>query len=172
MSIDCNNITKNNNLLTIINDDSYNNNINKQKDYKKTNTFYLNTDNLSKNKSLEKYVLKKNYFPQTIEKTKIKEIGWSPEASKYKSRICCSSVAFNIISPSLKSFSQTKKDIDLYNKNNLSKAHFMSDYIDMSSHGKILREDLNNKLRKNNKALHKKNFVAFRDLNNVYKDLI
>ena len=169
-----------NNLLPIIKDKSNNPKLNshtKQKDYKKSDIFYLINDDLSKNKSSEKYLFKKNYMPPKIEKkqkTNINEVGWSPKSQRNKSRIGCSSVAFNILSPSLKSFSPLKKDIDLLNKNNFEKAPLMSEYIDMCKPGEInLRQEFTDKFNENKNVFHKKNFcAAYGDLYHEYKDLV
>ena len=174
MSLDCSDSTKNYNTLTNRNDNTntkYNNN--KQKDYKQSDIFNLINDNLSKNKSSEKYLFRKNYFPQPRKKTNICDIGWSPK-EHYISRIGCSSVAFNILSPHLKSFSQMKKDIDLSNKNNFNKVHVISEYIDMCRVGEMnLREDFKDKLNENKNIFHRKNYcAAYNDLHHEYKDLV
>ena len=167
-------------LLPIINNRNNNliiNDNNKQKDYRQSDIFYLINNNLSKNKSSEKYLFKKNYAPQKIEnikKTGINEVGWSPKGEKNKSRIGCSSVAFNILSPDLKHFAPMKKDIDLLNKNNFEKAPLMSEYVDMCKPGDInLRQEFSEKLNENKNVFHKKNYcAAYNDLHHEYKDLI
>ncbi len=173
ISIDCNDVKKND-ILTNINDNIYNNNINKQKDYKQSDIFNLINDNLSKNKSSEQYLFNKNNNPQTIEKTSINEIGWSPKRQNYKSRINCSSVAFNILSPSLRGIAKMKKDIDVLNRNNFDKMHLMSEYIDICKPGEInLREEFNDKFNENKNIFHKKNYcAAYSDLHHEYKDLV
>ena len=178
-SIDYNDITKSNNIFPKINIKIHNTNHknNNQKDYKKSDIFYLINDKLSKDKSSEKYLFKRNYFPKALEsekKTSINEVGWSPKGHKNKSRIGCSSVAFNILSPSLKSFAQMKKDIDLQNKNNFDKAHLMSEYIDMCNPGDSnLRDEYTDKFNKDQNVFHKKNYcAAYNDLHHEYKDLV
>ena len=156
-----------------INDNSNN----KQKDYKKSDIFYLINDNLSKNKSSEQYLFKQNYMPPKIEnekKTSIIKIGWLPKFQSNKSRIGCSSVAFNIISPGLKNTSPMKKDIDLLNKNNFEKPPLMSEYVDISKPGDTPnRQDYYDKLNENKNVFHKKNYcAAYNDLHHEYKDLI
>ena len=175
MSLNCSDSTKNYNTLTNRNDNMYSkNNNNKQKDYKQSDIFNLINDNLSKNKSSEKYLFNKNYYPQTIEKTSINDIGWSPKGQNYKSRINCSSVPFNILSPNLRSITQIKKDIDVLNHNNFDKIHLMSEFIDMCKPGEInLREEFNDKLNENKNIFHKKNYcAAYSDLHHEYKDLV
>ena len=154
--------------------DNYNN---KQKDYKQSDIFYLINDNLSKNKSSEQYLFKKNYMPPKIDnekKTSIIKAGWLPKFQSNKSRISCSSVAFNIISPSLKNTSPMKKDIDLLNKNNFEKSPIMSEYVDISKPGDTpIRQDYYDKLNENKNVFHKKNYcAAYNDLHHEYKDLI
>ena len=161
-------------LLPIINNKKNNKN---QKDYRQSDIFYLINNNLSKNKSSEKYLFKENYAPtklENIKKTKLNEVGWSPKGEKNKSRIGCSSVAFNILSPNFKNFSPMKKDIDLFNKNNFEKAPLMSEYVDMCKPGDInLREDFSEKLNKNKNIFHKKDYcAAYYDLHHEYKDLV
>ena len=169
-----------NNIFPNINDrpiNKNNNYNNKQKDYKQSDIFYLINDNLSKNKSSEQYLFKKNYMPPKIEnekKTSIIEIGWLPNFKSNKSRIGCSSVAFNIISPGLKNTSPMKKDIDLLNKNNFEKPPLMSEYVDISKPGDTpQRQDYYDKLNENKNVFHKKNYcAAYNDLHHEYKDLI
>ena len=169
-----------NNILPDINNkpintnDNYNN---KQKDYKQSDIFYLINDNLSKNKSSEQYLFKKNYMPPKIDnekKTSIIKAGWLPKFQSKKSRISCSSVAFNIISPGLKNTSPMKKDIDLLNKNNFEKSPIMSEYVDISKPGDTpIRQDYYDKLNENKNVFHKKNYcAAYNDLHHEYKDLI
>ena len=169
-----------NNILPDINNkpintnDNYNN---KQKDYKQSDIFYLINDNLSKNKSSEQYLFKKNYMPPKIDnekKTSIIKAGWLPKFQSNKSRISCSSVAFNIISPGLKNTSPMKKDIDLLNKNNFEKSPIMSEYVDISKPGDTpIRQDYYDKLNENKNVFHKKNYcAAYNDLHHEYKDLI
>ena len=179
-----NDISKNDKIIhkTIDYDNNENKNIlppiiNSKKDYKQSDIFYLINNNLSKNKSSEKYLFKENYLPPKIEidkKTGINDIGWSPKGQKNKSRIGCSSVAFNILSPSLKNFSPMKKDIDLLNKNNFEKAPLISEYIDICKPGDTtLRQDFSDKLNENKSIFHKKNYcAAYNDLHHEYKDLI
>ena len=105
-----------------------------QKDYRKSDIFNLINDDLSKNKSSEKYLFKKNYMPQIIEndkKTSIIRVGWSPKSTRNKSRIGVSSVSFNILNPEVKSISPIKKEIDSMNNNNFEKPPLMSEYINM-----------------------------------------
>ena len=62
----------------------------KQKDYHKSDIFYLVNDSLSKGKSSEQYLFKPNYSPRKLEKSKktnINEVGWEPKLEKNKSRI-------------------------------------------------------------------------------------
>ena len=179
-----NDISKNDKIIhkTIDYDNNENKNIlpqiiNSKKDYKQSDIFYLINNNLSKNKSSEKYLFKENYLPPKIEidkKTGINDIGWSPKGQKNKSRIGCSSVAFNILSPSLKNFSPMKKDIDLLNKNSFEKAPLMSEYADICKPGDTnLRQDFSDKLNENKNIFHKKNYcAAYNDLHHEYKDLI
>ena len=179
-----NDISKNDKIIhkTIDYDNNENKNIlppiiNSKKDYKQSDIFYLINNNLSKNKSSEKYLFKENYLPPKIEidkKTGINDIGWSPKGQKNKSRIGCSSVAFNILSPSLKNFSPMKKDIDLLNKNSFEKAPLMSEYADICKPGDTnLRQDFSDKLNENKSIFHKKNYcAAYNDLHHEYKDLI
>lgn len=178
-SIDCNDITKSNNIFPKINIKIHNTNHknNNQKDYKKSDIFYLINDKLSKDKSSEKYLFKRNYFPKLLEnekKTSINEVGWSPKGHNNRSRIGCSSVAFNILSPSLKSFAQMKKDIDLQNRNNFDKPHLMSEYIEMCNPGDSnLRDEFKDKFNKDQNIFHKKNYcAAYNDLHHEYKDLV
>ena len=150
---------------------------NNKKDYKQSDIFYLINNSLSKNKSSEKYLFKENYLPPKIEnekKTSINDVGWSPKNQSNKSRIGCSSVAFNILSPSLKNFSPMKKDIDLLNKNSFEKAPLMSGYIDICKPGDTsLRQDFSEKFNENKNIFHKKNYcAAYNDLHHEYKDLI
>ena len=173
ISIDCDDVAKSNKLLSNVDNNIYDK-INIQKDYKQSDIFNLINDNLSKNKSSEKYLFNKNYYPQTIEKTSINDIGWSPKGQNYKSRINCSSVPFNILSPNLRSITQIKKDIDVLNHNNFDKIHLMSEFIDMCKPGEInLREEFNDKLNENKNIFHKKNYcAAYSDLHHEYKDLV
>ena len=169
-----------------INSDFYNNQVYlpainhtsiKQKDYHKSDIFYLVNDSLSKEKTSEKYLFKPNYSPRKLEndkKTNINEVGWSPKLEKNKSRIGCSSVAFNIINPELKCLSPMKKEIDSLNKNNFEKAPLISDYIDMCKPGDIrLRKEYNDILNENKTVFHRKNYCAsYSDLHHEYKDLV
>ena len=136
----------------------------KPKDYHKSDIFYLINDSLSKEKTSEKYLFKPNYSPRKLEnekKTNINEVGWTPKLEKNKSRIGCSSVAFNIINPSLQCLSPMKKDIDKINKNNFEKAPLISDYIDMCKPGDTgLRKDFSDLLEENKNAFHRKNYCA------------
>ena len=149
----------------------------KPKDYHKSDIFYLINDSLSKEKTSEKYLFKPNYSPRKLEnekKTNINEVGWTPKLEKNKSRIGCSSVAFNIINPSLQCLSPMKKDIDKINKNNFEKAPLISDYIDMCKPGDTgLRKDFSDLLEENKNAFHRKNYCAsYSDLHHEYKDLV
>ena len=154
-----------------------NNQIIKQKNYKKSDIFYLVNDDLSKEKSSEKYLFKKNYSPQKIEnnkKTNLIEVGWSPKSRNNKSRIGISSVAFNILNPELKSFSPMKKEIDLLNNNNFEKAPIMSEYIDTIHSGDLnLRKEYLDRLNEDTNVFHKKNYcAAYSDLYHEYKDIV
>ena len=116
-------------------------------------------------------------MPPKIEndkKTSIIKVGWIPNFQSNKSRIGCSSVAFNIISPGLKNTSPMKKDIDLLNKNNFEKPPLMSEYVDISKPGVTpTRPDYYDKLNENKNVFHKKNYcAAYNDLHHEYKDLI
>ena len=149
----------------------------KPKDYHKSDIFYLINDSLSKEKTSEKYLFKPNYSPRKLEnekKTNINEVGWTSKLEKNKSRIGCSSVAFNIINPSLQCLSPMKKDIDKINKNNFEKAPLISDYIDMCKPGDTgLRKDFSDLLEENKNAFHRKNYCAsYSDLHHEYKDLV
>jgi len=148
-----------------------------QKDYRKSDIFNLINDDLSKNKSSEKYLFKKNYMPQIIEndkKTSIIRVGWSPKSTKNKSRIGVSSVPFNILNPETKSLSPIKKEIDSMNNNNFEKPPLMSEYVNISKPGDTsVRKDILDKLKNNQNIYHKKNYcAAYCDLHNEYKDLI
>ena len=163
---------KTRNLLPIINEKT-----SKQKNYWKSDIFYLVNDDLSKEKSSEQYLFKPNYSPRKLEndkKTNINEVGWSPKLQKNKSRIGCSSVAFNIINPSLKCLSPMKNEIDSMNKNNFEKPPLISDYINMCKPGDTgLRKDFSDKLEENQSIFHRKNYCAsYSDLHHVYKDLV
>ena len=182
------NITPNKNIFPIINnlkelhfrDRLISNNIystRKQKDYRKSDIFNLINDDLSKNKSSEKYLFKKNYMPQIIEndkKTSIIRVGWSPKSTKNKSRIGVSSVSFNILNPEVKNFSPIKKEIDSMNNNNFEKPPLMSEYINMIKPGdSSVRKDVLDELKNNQNIYHRKNYcAAYCDLYNEYKDLI
>ena len=149
----------------------------KQKDYHKSDIFYLVNDDLSKEKTSEKYLFKQNYSPRKLEnekKSNINEVGWSPKLDKNKSRIGCSSVAFNIINPSLKCLSPIKKEIDRLNNNNFEKPPLISDYINMCKPGDTgLRKDFSEQLGENKNIFHRKNYCAsYSDLHHEYKDLV
>jgi hypothetical protein len=149
----------------------------KQKDYHKSDIFYLVNDDLSKEKTSEKYLFKPNYSPRKLEnekKSNINEVGWSPKLDKNKSRIGCSSVAFNIINPSLKCLSPIKKEIDSLNNNNFEKPPLISDYINMCKPGDTgLRKDFTEQLEENKNIFHRKNYCAsYSDLHHEYKDLV
>lgn len=149
----------------------------KQKDFHKSDIFYLINDSLSKEKTSEQYLFKPNYSPRKLEdnkKTNINEVGWSPKSEKNKSRIGCSSVAFNIISPSLKCLSPMKKEIDEMNNNNFEKPPLISDYINMCKPGDTgLRKDYNDILEENKTVFHRKNYCAsYSDLHHEYKELV
>ena len=149
----------------------------KQKDYHKSDIFYLVNDSFSKEKSSEQYLFKPNYSPRKLEnnkKTNINEVGWEPKLEKNKSRIGCSSVAFNIITPGLKCLSPMKKEIDILNKNNFEKAPLISDYIDMCKPGDTgNRKDFNDIFEENKTVFHRKNYCAsYSDLHHEYKDLV
>ena len=149
----------------------------KQKDYHKSDIFYLVNDSFSKEKSSEQYLFKPNYSPRKLEnnkKTNINEVGWEPKLEKNKSRIGCSSVAFNIITPGLKCLSPMKKEIDILNKNNFEKAPLISDYIDMCKPGDTgNRKDFNDIFEENKTVFHRKNYCAsYSDLHHAYKDLV
>ena len=149
----------------------------KQKDYHKSDIFYLVNDDLSKEKTSEKYLFKPNYSPRKLEnekKSNINEVGWSPKLDKNKSRIGCSSVAFNIINPSLKCLSPIKKEIDRLNNNNFEKPPLISDYINMCKPGDTgLRKDFSEQLGENKNIFHRKNYCAsYSDLHHEYKDLV
>ena len=182
------NITPNKNIFPIINnlkelhfrDRLISNNIystRKQKDYRKSDIFNLINDDLSKNKSSEKYLFKKNYMPQIIEndkKTSIIRVGWSPKSTRNKSRIGVPSVPFNILNPEVKSISPIKKEIDSMNNNNFEKPPLMSEYINMIKPGdSSVRKDVLDELKNNQNIYHRKNYcAAYCDLYNEYKDLI
>ena len=149
----------------------------KQKDFHKSDIFYLVNDNLSKGKTSEQYLFKPNYSPRKLEKdkkTNINEVGWEPKLEKNKSRIGCSSVAFNIINPTLKCLSPMKKEIDSLNKNNFEKPPLISDYINMCKPGDTgLRKDYSDILEENKNIFHRKNYCAsYSDLHHEYKDLV
>ena len=180
-TIDYNENVKKDHLFPYINNNIKINYINNQKecqkDYRKSDIFNLIDDNLSKSKSSEKYLFKKNYMPQIIEnekKTNINEVGWSPKGQTNKSRIGVSSVAFNIISPSLQNFSPMKKDIDLLNKNHFEKSSLISEYVNLCKPGDTtLRQEFSDKLNENQNAFHRKNYCAsYNDLHHEYKDLV
>lgn len=148
-----------------------------QKDYRKSDIFNLIDDDLSKNKSSEKYLFKKNYMPQIIDndkKTSIIKVGWSPKSTKNKSRIGVSSVPFNILNPEAKSLSPIKKEIDSMNNNNFEKPPLMSEYVNISKPGdSSVRKDILDELKNNQNIYHRKNYcAAYCDLHNEYKDLI
>ena len=182
------NITPNKNIFPIINNLKElhfrdrlisNNNFStrKQKDYRKSDIFNLINDDLSKNKSSEKYLFKKNYMPQIIEndkKTSIIRVGWSPKSTRNKSRIGVPSVPFNILNPEVKSISPIKKEIDSMNNNNFEKPPLMSEYINMIKPGdSSVRKDVLDELKNNQNIYHRKNYcAAYCDLYNEYKDLI
>lgn len=179
---------KNNNILPsiknikekIYNEEFLNNSNNhhkNQKDYKQSDIFYLKNDDLSKDKSSEQYLFKKNYMPQIVEnenKNNLLEFGWKPKTIKNKSRIGVSSVAFNILSPSLRGISPIKKEIDSMNKNNFEKAPIMSEYLDLCKPGELnLRQDFSDKMHDNINVFHRKNYcAAYGDLHHEYKDLV
>ena len=149
----------------------------KQKDYRKSDIFNLINDDLSKNKSSEKYLFKKNYMPQIIEndkKTSIIRVGWSPKSTRNKSRIGVPSVPFNILNPEVKSISPIKKEIDSMNNNNFEKPPLMSEYVNMIKPGdSSVRKDVLDELKNNQNIYHRKNYcAAYCDLYNEYKDLI
>ena len=149
----------------------------KQKDYHKSDIFYLVNDDLSKEKTSEKYLFKPNYSPMKLgkdKKTTLNEVGWSPKIDKNKSRIGCSSCPFNIINPSLKSLSPMKKEIDKMNNNNFEKPPLISDYINMCKPGDTrLRRDFSVKLNENKGMFHRKNYCAsYSDLYHEYKYLV
>lgn len=146
-------------------------------DYTKSDIFNLKEDNLSKIKTSEQYLYKKNYKPLSIDlqkKTNISNVGWFPKELKNQSRISVSSVGFNILCPDLKNISPTKKDIDTLNKNNTYKANLMSEFIDKCKPGDTeLRKDYKNILNQNKNIFHRKNYCAsYNDLHHEYKDLI
>ena len=148
-----------------------------QKDYRKSDIFNLINDDLSRNKSSEKYLFKKNYMPQIIEndkKTSIIRVGWSPKSTKNKSRIGVSSVSFNILNPEVKNFSPIKKEIDSMNNNNFEKPPLMSEYKNMCKPGdSSVRKDFLDEIKNNHNIYHRKNYcAAYCDLHNEYKDLI
>ena len=149
----------------------------KQKDYHKSDIFYLVNDSLSKGKSSEQYLFKPNYSPRKLEnskKTNSNEVGWEPKLEKNKSRIGCSSVAFNIINPELKCLSPMKKEIDILNKNNFEKPPLISDYINMCKPGDTgIRKDFNDIFEENKNVFHRKNYCAsYSDLHHEYKDIV
>ena len=149
----------------------------KQKDYHKSDIFYLVNDDLSKGKTSEQYLFKPNYSPRKLEndkKSNINEVGWSPKLDKNISRIGCSSVAFNIINPSLKCLSPIKKEIDSLNNNNFEKPPLISDYFNMCKPGDTgLRKDFNEQFEENKNIFHRKNYCAsYSDLHHEYKDLV
>ena len=176
-TIDNDDLLKKNQILPVINTKNtklINNN--KKKDYKQSDIFFLN-NSLSKEKSSEKYLFKRNYAAQQLEnvkKTNINEVDWPQKRNKNKSRIGCSSVAFNLISPSLKNLSPMKKDIDLLNKNNCEKAPLISENVDKFKPRVInLRQEFLDKLNENKNAFHKKNYcAAYCDLHHEYKNLV
>ena len=148
-----------------------------QKDYKQSDIFYLKNDDLSKDKSSEQYLFKKNYMPQIVDnesKNNLLEFGWKPKTIKNKSRIGVSSVPFNILSPSLRGLSPIKKEIDSMNKNNFEKAPIMSEYLDLCKPGELnLRQDFSDKMNDNINVFHRKNYcAAYGDLHHEYKDLV
>ena len=162
----------NRNFLPIISEKT-----SKQKDYHKSDIFYLVNDDLSKGKTSEQYLFKPNYSPRKLEndkKSNINEVGWSPKLDKNKSRIGCSSVAFNIINPSLKCLSPIKKEIDSLNNNNFEKPPLISDYFNMCKPGDTgLRKDFNEQFEENKNIFHRKNYCAsYSDLHHEYKDLV
>jgi hypothetical protein len=146
-------------------------------DYTKSDIFNLKDDNLSRIKTSEKYLYKKNYKPLSIDlqkKTNINNVGWFPKELKNKSRISVSSVGFNILCPDIKNISPTKKDIDTLNKNNTYKPNLMSEFVDKCKPGDTeLRKDYTNTLNQNKNIFHRKNYCAsYNDLHHEYKDLI
>ena len=149
----------------------------KQKDYHKSDIFYLVNDSLSKGKSSEQYLFKPNYSPRKLEnskKTNSNEVGWESKLEKNKSRIGCSSVAFNIINPELKCLSPMKKEIDILNKNNFEKPPLISDYINICKPGDTgIRKDFNDIFEENKNVFHRKNYCAsYSDLHHEYKDIV
>jgi hypothetical protein len=148
-----------------------------QKDYRKSDIFNLINDDLSRNKSSEKYLFKKSYMPQIIEndkKTSIIRAGWSPKSTKNKSRIGVPSVSFNILNPEVKNFSPIKKEIDSMNNNNFEKPPLMSEYTNMCKPGDSnVRKEFLDEIKNNQNIYHRKNYcAAYCDLYNEYKDLI
>jgi hypothetical protein len=148
-----------------------------QKDYRKSDIFNLINDDLSRNKSSEKYLFKKSYMPQIIEndkKTSIIRAGWSPKSTKNKSRIGVPSVSFNILNPEVKNFSPIKKEIDSMNNNNFEKPPLMSEYANMCKPGDSnVRKEFLDEIKNNQNIYHRKNYcAAYCDLYNEYKDLI
>ena len=162
-----------NNILPTIGDKKTIN----QKDFHKSDIFYLVDDDLSREKTSEQFLFKQNYSPRKLgkeQKTTLNEVGWSPKVDKNQSRIGCSSVAFNIINPSLKSLSPMKKEIDKRNNNNFEKPPLISDYFNMCKPGDTrLRKDFSVKLNENKGIFHRKNYCAsYSDLYHEYKYLV
>ena len=161
------------------NKNNTNNNVKKKEDRHYSDIFNLknSNNNFFKDKNKGFFLYNRNNIPMKdcIEKkTSINEVGWGPKDHNLKSRINTSSVAFNIISPSFKSISPTKRDIDIINNNNSYKSNLMSEFIDMCKPGDSeLRKDYINKLNANKNIFHRKNYCSsLYDIHHDYKDLI
>jgi hypothetical protein len=148
-------------------------------DYNYSDIFNLKNDENTFLKDKNKAILLYNQYILPMKdcaekKTSINEVGWCPKDHNLKSRISTSSVAFNIISPSFKNISPTKKDIDAINNNNSYKSNLMSGFIDMCKPGDSeLRKDYINKLNSNKNIFHRKNYCSsLYDIHHDYKDLV
>ena len=138
----------------------------KNNEYSKSDVFNSNKEYDSQTKKSEKYLYKKNSFKINNnllfpKKTDINEVGWSPkDKTKTRSRISCSSVAFNILSPSLRNFSPTKKEIDKLNNYNFFKTPLISEFKNITKPGiSDLRKEYLKQLDNDKNSFHKKIFV-------------
>ena len=140
--------------------------------------FNLKTENnnLFREKTGEKYLIKNKIlnYKDKVYITNESNTSWAPHISKNPSHSGYSSVKYNIISPNVKSTSQTKEEIEIGNKGN-NKLKSMSEFIDLC---RVSAPNINsqfiNSLKENKGFFRKKNNLGynFLDMHKNYKEII
>lgn len=139
----------------------------KHNEYSKSDVFNLNKEDDRQKKTSEEYSYKKNYFKVNNklsfpEKTNINSVGWTPKDKiKFRSRIGCPSVPFNILSPSLRDYSPMKKEIDKLNNYKFFKAPLISGFKNLTKLGnRDLKQEYLEQLNKDANGFHKNDYCT------------